>query len=62
MCPPLLNGPHGYGLVAKTLHRVVFVAIAVQFAMGYLLDVDDGGQGRGRGRGAGLRTGLWQGR
>ncbi|MDX3665764.1 hypothetical protein [Streptomyces europaeiscabiei] len=58
---PLLNGPHGYGLVAKTLHWVVFVAIAVQFAMGYLLDVDDSGQGRGRGRGAGSGSGSGSG-
>ncbi|MDX3645931.1 hypothetical protein, partial [Streptomyces sp. MB09-02B] len=51
MCSSLRNGPHGYGTVTKTLHWVVFVALVVQFAVGYLLDVDDSGRGRGRGRG-----------
>ncbi|WP_369275397.1 hypothetical protein AB5J55_40390 [Streptomyces sp. R11] len=31
---PLRNGPHGYGLVTKTLHRLVFAAIVVQFTVG----------------------------
>ncbi|WP_371583529.1 cytochrome b [Streptomyces sp. NBC_01314] len=56
------NGPHGYGIVTKTLHWVVFVAIVVQFAVGYLLDVDDGGRGRGRGRGRGEGSGRGRGR
>ena len=46
----LRNGPQGYGLVTKTLHWLVAIAIAAQFTVGYLLDVD-GGRGRGRGRG-----------
>ncbi|MEU8846702.1 hypothetical protein AB0C70_10805 [Streptomyces sp. NPDC048564] len=41
----LRNGPHGYGLVTKALHRLVFAAIVVQFAVGYLLDVDASGRG-----------------
>lgn len=32
MSPRLRNGPHGYGIVTKTLHWMVFAAIAVQFA------------------------------
>ncbi|MFB6526226.1 cytochrome b [Streptomyces sp. NPDC056399] len=47
----LRNGPHGYGIVTRTLHWALFAAIAAQFAVGYLLDADDGGRGRGRGRG-----------
>ncbi|MGW8600560.1 cytochrome b [Streptomyces sp. NPDC055893] len=47
----LRNGPHGYGIVTRTLHWTLFAAIAAQFAVGYLLDADDGGRGRGRGRG-----------
>jgi cytochrome b561 len=46
----LRNGEHGYGLVTKTLHWLIAGAIAVQFTIGYLLEVG-GGQGRGRGRG-----------
>lgn len=56
------NGPHGYGLVTRTLHWTVVLAIAVQFAIGYLLDVDDSGRGRGRGRGRGEEPGKGQGR
>ncbi|MFB7104545.1 cytochrome b [Streptomyces hydrogenans] len=56
------NGPHGYGLVTRTLHWTVVLAIAVQFAVGYLLDVDDSGRGRGRGRGRGEEPGKGQGR
>ncbi|MFF9035669.1 hypothetical protein ACF090_09385 [Streptomyces sp. NPDC014892] len=51
MCSSPRNGPHGYGAVTKTLHWAVFATLAPQFAVGYLLDVDDGGRGRGRGRG-----------
>ncbi|MFD0004392.1 cytochrome b [Streptomyces sp. NPDC127178] len=58
----LRNGPHGYGLVTKVLHWLVFAAIVVQFAVGYLLDVDDSGRGRGRGRGRGSGHGRGRGR
>ncbi|MBP2586936.1 cytochrome b561 [Streptomyces sp. PvR006] len=47
----LRNGPHGYGIVTRALHWTLFAAVAAQFAVGYLLDADDGGRGRGRGRG-----------
>ncbi|MGF0177066.1 cytochrome b [Streptomyces sp. Marseille-Q5077] len=57
------NGPHGYGLVTKALHWLVFAAIVVQFAVGYLLDADDSGRGReGRGRGDGSGYGRGRGR
>ncbi len=56
------NGPHGYGIVTKTLHWALFAAIAVQFAVGYLLDTDDSGRGRGRGRGRGEDSGRGRGR
>ncbi|MGW1672494.1 cytochrome b [Streptomyces sp. NPDC002324] len=62
MSSPLRNGPHGYGIVTKALHWMVFVAIAVQFAVGYLLDIDDSGRGRGRGRGRGEGSGRGRGR
>lgn len=40
---PLRNGPHGYGLVTKSLHWVTVVVLAAQFVVGYLmLRVDDG--------------------
>jgi cytochrome b561 len=44
---PWRSGEHGYGLVTKALHWLVFVALGAQFAVGYLMDA--GGQGRGRG-------------
>ncbi|MEU5957818.1 cytochrome b/b6 domain-containing protein [Streptomyces sp. NPDC047525] len=62
MSPHLRNGPHGYGMVTKTLHWVVFVAMAAQFVVGYLLDADDSGHGRGRGRGRGEGSGRGRGR
>ncbi|SDK19645.1 cytochrome b [Streptomyces indicus] len=58
----LRNGPHGYGTVTKTLHWLVFAALAVQFALGYVMDPDDSGQGRGRGRGRGAGSGHGRGR
>jgi cytochrome b561 len=40
---PLRNGPHGYGLVTKSLHWVTVVVLAAQFVVGYvMLRVDDG--------------------
>jgi cytochrome b561 len=50
---PLKNGPHGYGLVTKTLHWLTVLLVAAQFTVGYLMDGDDGGHGRGRGHGHG---------
>lgn len=45
------NRPGGYGAVTKTLHWVTVVVLLAQFALGYLMDVDDSsGSGRGRGR------------
>ncbi len=38
---PLRNGPHGYGVVTKTLHWLTVLAISAQFAVGYAMD-DDG--------------------
>lgn len=37
----LRNGPHGYGVVTKVLHWATVVAVAAQFVVGYLLDLDD---------------------
>ena len=60
--PVLLeNGPHGYGLVTKSLHWLTGLLVAAQFVVGYLLD-DDGGGGRGRGRGRGHGSGHGRGR
>ncbi|MFJ2931231.1 hypothetical protein ACIO8G_00520 [Streptomyces sp. NPDC087219] len=33
----LRNGPHGYGIVTKTMRRTLFAALAAQFAVGHLL-------------------------
>ena len=55
------NGEHGYGLVTKALHWAVVIAMAVQFAIGYALDVDSSGRGRGRGRGSGSGRGRGRG-
>jgi cytochrome b561 len=41
----------GYGRTTKALHWLTVAALAAQFAVGYLMDADDGGRGRGRGRG-----------
>jgi len=49
---PLKNGPHGYGLVTKSLHWLTVLLVAAQFTVGYLME-DGGGHGRGRGRGEG---------
>ncbi|MER7176054.1 cytochrome b [Streptomyces mesophilus] len=58
----LRNGPQGYGTVTKLLHWLVFTALAVQFAIGYVMDPDDSGRGRGRGRGRGEGSGHGRGR
>ncbi|MFI6938870.1 cytochrome b [Streptomyces sp. NPDC050418] len=58
----LRNGPHGYGKVTKSLHWLVFTALAVQFTIGYVMDPDDAGHGRGRGRGRGEGSGHGRGR
>ena len=49
-----------YGAVTKALHWITFAALAVQFTIGYVLDV--GGSGRGRGRGRGGDSGRGRGR
>lgn len=53
--------PTGYGRVTKLLHWLTVVALAAQFAIGYLLEVDDPGRGRGRGRGGGPGRGRGRG-
>lgn len=55
------NGPEGYGAVTKLLHWATVLAVAVQFVLGYSLDVDDSGRGRGRGRGEGSGRGRGRG-
>jgi cytochrome b561 len=47
----LRNGPHGYGVVTKSLHWLTVVLVLAQFLVGWAMDADDGGHGRGRGRG-----------
>jgi cytochrome b561 len=37
----LRNGDHGYGVVTKSLHWLTVAAIAAQFAVGWLMDVDE---------------------
>ncbi|WP_421119721.1 cytochrome b [Aquihabitans daechungensis] len=54
--PAAAAPPSGYRPFTKVLHWAMVGAIAAQFLMGYLLDVDDGG-GRGRGRGRGGESG-----
>ena len=58
----LRNGPHGYGVVTKTLHWATVLAVAAQFLVGYTMEADDGGHGRGRGRGRGEGSGHGRGR
>lgn len=38
----LRNGPHGYGVVTRSLHWLTVAAISGQFAVGYLMDPDGG--------------------
>lgn len=37
---PLRNGPHGYGLVTKSLHWLTVGALAAQFGVGLSMDAD----------------------
>jgi len=53
---------HRYRPAAKALHWLTVLALALQFAVGYLMDADDSGQGRGRGRGRGEESGRGHGR
>jgi cytochrome b561 len=57
----LRNGPDGYGWLTKVLHWATVLALAAQFAVGYVMDPDDG-SGRGRGRGRGGDPGRGRGR
>ena len=59
--PPLRNGAHGYGLVTKTLHWAMVLAILTQFVIGYTMDAGESGRGRGRGRGEGSGHGRGRG-
>uniref|UniRef100_UPI00156590A5 cytochrome b n=1 Tax=Ilumatobacter nonamiensis TaxID=467093 RepID=UPI00156590A5 len=54
------NGDRGYGLVTRTLHWLIALAILAQFVIGYTMDA--GGRGRGRGRGRGGESGRGRGR
>lgn len=36
----LRNGPHGYGLVTKSLHWLTVLAVAAQFVVGYTMETD----------------------
>jgi cytochrome b561 len=47
---------HAYGRATRALHWSTVIALAGQFTIGYLLDVE-GGRGRGRGRGRGSEGG-----
>jgi cytochrome b561 len=58
---PLRSGAHGYGLVTKTLHWAMFLAIVTQFVIGYVMDAGASGRGRGRGRGEGSGRGRGRG-
>jgi len=50
---PLRNGAHGYGVVTKSLHWLMVLAILGQFVIGFSMDAGSSGRGRGRGRGEG---------
>jgi len=52
----------GYTRTARALHWLTALALAVQFAIGYAMEAEDGGQGRGRGRGRGGDSGRGRGR
>lgn len=52
----------GYSPATKALHWLTVLALAAQFAVGYAMGADDGGQGRGRGRGRGGDSGRGRGR
>src|SRR5687767_7394441 len=52
----------GYHPATKALHWLTVLALAAQFAVGYLMDADDSGRGRGRGRGRGGESGRGRGR
>ena len=49
----LRNDEHGYGLVTKTLHWAMVLAIVTQFTIGFAMTPNGGGRGRGHGRGHG---------
>jgi cytochrome b561 len=50
---PLRNGVHGYGLVTKSLHWAMVLAIFTQFVIGFSMGARPGGRGRGKGQGRG---------
>ncbi|MBJ7358856.1 cytochrome b/b6 domain-containing protein [Nocardioides sp.] len=35
------NGPHGYGLLTKSLHWLTFLVVVAQFVVGYTMETDD---------------------
>ena len=51
-----------YATAVKVLHWLTVLALAAQFAVGYVMDADDSGRGRGRGRGRGGESGRGRGR
>jgi cytochrome b561 len=38
--PRLRNGPHGYGLVTRSLHWLTVLAFGTQFVVGYTMDAE----------------------
>jgi cytochrome b561 len=56
-----MAGTGEYPATTKVLHWLTVAALATQFTIGYLLDVDGRGRGRGRGRGEGSGHGRGRG-
>ena len=59
---PTTDAPTGYRSAGKALHWLTVLALAAQFAVGYVMEADDSGRGRGRVRGRGGESGRGQGR
>jgi cytochrome b561 len=59
---PTTHAPTGYRSTGKALHWLTVLALAAQFAVGYVMEADDSGGGRGRGRGRGEESGRGRGR
>jgi cytochrome b561 len=56
------NEARAYGATTRRLHWLTVGALATQFSIGYLMEVDDSGHGRGRGRGEDPGRGHGRGR
>ena len=59
---PTTDAPTGYRSAGKALHWLTVLALAAQFAVGYVMEADDSGRGHGRGRGRGGESGRGRGR